>query len=292
MKRLLIGVLLSLLATAAFAEGRAVVRLSVCNMRRTGDYDAEMVSQALLGTGVKVFSTGKFNEIETPDGYRGWVHEEAISILDEDAYSGWEKAEKVIVTAMTGLVFSEPDEHSPTISDIVGGDRLEYLGTSHGWLKAGFPDGRVGYVRRQDAEREALWRRSLRQDGEAIAETALRFIGFPYLWGGMSPKGVDCSGLVRAVLWIHDIIIPRDASPQSEYCERVPIEKLRKGDLIFFGRLKDGVLTDRVNHVGIWLGDGRYIHSLGIVKISSLDRDDELYDPVTAPRALFGGKFL
>ena len=292
MRRRWIIALAAFLATlAASAQEYGVVDISVCNLRATPDFDAEMVSQALLGTGVKVFSTGRFNEIETPDGYRGWVHEEAISILDEDAYSGWEKAEKVIVTAMTGLVFSEPDEHSPTVSDIVGGDRLEYLGSSHGWFRAGFPDGRVGYIRRTDAVRESVWRQSLRQDGDAIAETALRFIGFPYLWGGMSPKGVDCSGLVRAVLWMHDIVIPRDASPQSEYCERLPIDKLRKGDLIFFGRLKDGVLTDRVNHVGIWLGDGRYIHSLGIVKISSLNPDDELYDPVTAPRALFGGRY-
>ena len=291
MRRLLAILLLALVTTATLAEKRAVVRLSVCNMRKTGDYDAEMISQALLGTGVKVFSTGKFNEIETPDGYRGWVHEEAISILDDAGYSGWEKAEKIIVTAMTGLVYSEPCESSSTISDIVGGDRLEYLGTKGSWLRAGFPDGRVGYIRRADAVRESLWRRSLRKDGDAIAETALRFLGFPYIWGGMSPKGADCSGFVRAVLWMHDIVIPRDSGPQADFCEKVPIDQLRKGDLIFFGRMKDGVLTDRVNHVGLWLGDGRYIQSLGIIKISSLNPDDSLYDPVTAPRALYGGRY-
>ncbi|MBO7545033.1 MAG: peptidase, partial [Bacteroidales bacterium] len=68
MRRLLAILLLALVTTATLAEKRAVVRISVCNMRKTGDYDAEMISQALLGTGVKVFSTGKFNEIETPDG--------------------------------------------------------------------------------------------------------------------------------------------------------------------------------------------------------------------------------
>lgn len=308
MKRLTIILLVGLMATAAFGEGlagggraieertvcaRAIVRLSVCNMRRSGDYDAEMISQALLGTPVKVFSTGRWNEIETPDGYRGWVHEEAIALLDERGLSAWESAEKLIVTAMTGLVHEDPAEDSPTISDIVGGDRLEYLGSRGGWLRAGFPDGRVGYVRRTDAVRESLWRRTLRQDGDAIVETALRFLGFPYIWGGMSPKGADCSGFVRAVLWMHDIVIPRDAGPQSEYCERLDLSQLQKGDLIFFGRLDpDGNMTQRVNHVGIYIGDGRYIHSLGLVKIASLRKEDELFDPITSGRALFGGRYL
>ena len=98
-----------------------------------------------------------------------------------------------------------------------------------GWYCAGnslfgFPDGRTGYLRRDLAQREARWRAALDQSPAAILATALTMNGFPYLWAGMSPKGMDCSGYVRTVLFMHDIIIPRDAGPQSKTGERISLE--------------------------------------------------------------------
>ena len=115
--------------------------------------------------------------------------------------------------------------------------------------------------------------------------------GFPYLWAGMSPKGMDCSGFVRAVLFLHDIIIPRDASQQAPMGERIMgTADLQKGDLVFFGR-KDTVKT-RVSHVGIYLGGGRFIHSLGLVKTASLDPSAPDYDAYNAGRYLFASRIL
>ena len=115
--------------------------------------------------------------------------------------------------------------------------------------------------------------------------------GFPYLWAGMSPKGMDCSGFVRTVLFMHDIIIPRDAGPQSRTGERIyGTEDLQPGDLVFFGR-KDAA-APKVSHVGFYLGEGRFIHSLGLVKIGSFRPEDPEYDAYNTGRYLFASRVL
>ncbi|MBR5678274.1 MAG: C40 family peptidase, partial [Paludibacteraceae bacterium] len=121
--------------------------------------------------------------------------------------------------------------------------------------------------------------------------TALTMNGFPYLWAGMSPKGMDCSGFVRTVLFMHDIIIPRDAGPQSRTGERLfGFDDLQPGDLVFFGR--NDTAAPKVSHVGFYLGDGRFIHSLGLVKIGSFRPEDPLYDAYNTGRYLFASRVL
>lgn len=282
------------LALPSLAQEYGVVTISVCNMKDTPTYSAEMVSQALLGMPVHILQRGgeyDWPQVQTPDGYTGWVHKDAIVPMTADEYHAWNAAPKVVVTALTGLVHSMPLEMSPTISDIVGGDRLKYLGKRGCWFKVQFPDGRTGYVSRDDAMKESDWREELDQSAEAIIATAQSMLGFPYLWGGTSVKGMDCSGFVRTVLFMHDIIAPRDAGPMSRVGARIyDIEDLNPGDLVFFGRW-DGEIP-RVSHVGIYLGEGRFIHSLGLVKIGSFKADDQEYDAYNTGRYLFGGDIL
>ena len=115
--------------------------------------------------------------------------------------------------------------------------------------------------------------------------------GFPYMWAGMSPKGMDCSGFVRTVFFMHDLIIPRDAGPQSRTGERIyGTQNLLPGDLVFFGR-KD-TATPKVSHVGIYLGEGKFIHSLGLVKIGSFRPEDPEYDAYNTGRYLFASRVL
>lgn len=293
---------LSLLAAAllvslsALAQEWGVVNISVCNMRRTADFDAEMVSQALLGTPVQVLrisdGSNKWPEVVTPDDYNGWVHYAAITLMDEAGVKAWNAAPKVVVTALTGVVRAKASEGSATVSDVVAGDRLKYLGSRGTWFRVGFPDGREGFLRRKLAAREEAWRKRIRLTPEAILETAQSMLGFPYLWAGMSPKGMDCSGFVRTVLFMHDVIIPRDASEQAQVGERIQeVDALEPGDLVFFGRWKENG-QPRVSHVGFYLGNGRFIHSLGLVKIGSFVPNDACYDAYNTGRYLFGTRFL
>ena len=150
----------------------------------------------------------------------------------------------------------------------------------------------MGYISTKDAQTESGWRKNLKQTPEAILATAQSMLGFPYIWAGMSPKGTDCSGFVRTVLFMHDIIVPRDAGPQARVGQRIGrMEDLAPGDLVFFGRWKENG-TPGVSHVGFYLGEGRFIHSLGLVKIGSFRPEDPLYDAYNTGRYLFGGRVL
>ena len=287
MRRWFTALAAALVALTGAAQEYGVVDISVCNLRATPDYDAEMVSQALLGTPVHILQiTSKNNwpQVQTPDTYTGWVHKDAITLLSFEEYHAWNAAPKIIVTALTGVVRAEASERAATVGDVVAGARLRDLGRKGRYWRVGFPDGRTGYLHRSLAQPEAAWRASLDQSVDAILATALTMNGFPYLWAGMSPKGMDCSGFVRAVLFMHDIIIPRDAGPQSRTGERIfGLEDLQPGDLVFFGR-KD-TATPKVSHVGFYLGDG-------LVKIGSFRPEDPEYDAYNTGRYLFASRVL
>ena len=296
MKKLFLLAAGLLLGLSAGAQQWGVVDISVCNLRRTAHFDAEMVSQALLGTPVHILGISDngnpWPQVQTPDGYTGWVHYAAITILSQEAYHAWNAAPKVVVTALNALVYQQASARSATLSDVVGGDRLRFLGKKGCFYQVGFPDGRTGYISRKDAMKEDEWRKQLDTSPQAILKTAQSMLGFPYIWAGMSPKGMDCSGFVRAVLFMHDIIIPRDAGPQSREGDRIADkDELRPGDLVFFGRWKeDG--SPAVGHVGFYLGNDRFIHSLGLVKIGSFNPEDSCYDAFNTGRYLFGGRVL
>ena len=106
-------------------------------------------------------------------------------------------------------------------------------------------------------------------------------LGVPYLWGGTSPKGNDCSGFTKTVYLMNGFVIPRDASQQVTagkiVDENLKFEGLEKGDLMFFGTpAKDGK-KQRVTHVGIWLGNGKgeFIHSASNVHLSSVNENEK-----------------
>jgi len=296
MKRLTTLLAALFLCVSAFSQEYGVVNISVCNLRRTADFDAEMVSQALLGTPVHVLQISTngnpWPQVQTPDQYTGWVHYAGITRMSFEEYHAWNAAPKVVVTALNGMVYEKASSRSATVSDVVAGDRLKYLGRKGSFLKVGFPDGRTGYVSRKEAMTEADWRKGLDQSPEAILATAKTMLGFPYLWAGMSPKGMDCSGFVRTALFMHDIIIPRDCSQIYLTGERITDRsQLIPGDLVLFGRIReDG--TPRPSHVGFYIGEGRFLHSMGLVQIGSFNPEDPYYDAYNTGRYLFGDRVL
>lgn len=273
-----------------------VVDVSVCNLREEGKFTSGMVTQALLGMPVKIIKYTDWFEIQTPDNYTGWVHRMVIRPLSKQLYEEWNRSEKIVVTSHYGFTYEKPDERSQCVSDVVAGNRLKWEGTKGKFYKVSYPDGRTAYLSKKIGQPEKKWRASVKRDAASVIKTAFSLIGVPYLWAGTSSKGVDCSGFVRTVLFMHDIIIPRDASQQAKKGEYLAIDSsyanLMPGDLVFFGRKATPDKKEAVSHVGIYIGNKRFIHSLGDVHISSFDPKDEKYDAFNTGRLLFATRIL
>ena len=273
-----------------------IINLSTCALRSAPDYSAEMVTQALLGMPVKLIERDGWYRVQTPDGYLSWSSRVGVHPVTQQEYDAWNGAEKVVVTTHHSFAYKEPKVGADVVSDIVGGNRLCYEGEKGKYFKVSYPDGRVGYILRSEAMRESEWRENLKQDAESIIATAKSLMGVPYLWGGTSSKGVDCSGLMRTSLFMHDIIIPRDASQQAYTGEHIDIapdfSNLQPGDLLFFGSKATATRKERVVHVAMYMGGKRFIHSQGDVRINSFDPEDELYDAYNLGRLLFAARVL
>lgn len=273
-----------------------IINISTCALRSSADYSSEMVTQALLGMPVKIIERDGWYRIQTPDNYLAWTHRVGIHPVTREELSAWNSAEKVIVTAHHGWVYTSAKTGSEVVSDVAGGCRLRYIGQKGKFYHVAYPDGREGYILKSISATESKWRASLKQDAESIVATAKTMHGIPYLWGGTSAKGADCSGFVRTTLFMHDIIIPRDASQQAYTGEHIDIaadfSNLQVGDLIFFGQKATSTRKERVVHVAIYIGNKRFIHSQGDVRISSFDKDDPLFDSYNLGRLLFAARVL
>lgn len=289
---------LKLLPDAKELDGKiyGVVNLSVCNLHIDGDYSSEMVTQGLLGMPVKILQHDGWYRIQMPDRYIAWVHRVGITPMTKEEYMAWNRADKIVVTSHYGFTYETPDSGSQSVSDVVAGDRLKWEGSEKGYYKVSYPDGRKAYIARTICKPEKEWRASLKQDASSIIGTAKTLLGIPYLWAGTSSKGIDCSGLVRTVLFMHDIIIPRDASQQAYVGEHIDIvpdfSNLQPGDLIFFGRKATVDKKERVVHVAIYIGNKKFIHSQGDVRINSFNPEDEDYDEYNVNRLLFATRIL
>lgn len=286
--------------TASLAQSAdslyGVVNVSVCNLRKEGKFTAGMTTQALLGMPVKILQRKGWYEVQTPDDYRGWSHRLQIVPMSATRLTAWNRSEKVVVTAHYGMTYAQPDVDAQPVSDVVAGNRLRLLKTVGNFYHVAYPDERTAYLPMHMAQPEAVWRRNAKHDAASILQTAYRLMGIPYLWAGTSTKGVDCSGYVRTVLLMHDIIIPRDAYQQAEVGRRMNIaprcSNLQPGDLVFFGRKATAGEKEQVSHVGFYIGNGRFIHSLGDVHIGSFFPESPEYDAYNTGRLLFATRFL
>jgi cell wall-associated NlpC family hydrolase len=263
-------------------EIRAVVRLSVCNIRSKPKHSAELSTQAILGTPVKIYKKENgWYYIQTPDGYLGWVDKGGINVMNKYEQENWISSHKVVFTDVYGFVYSKPNIKSKVVSDIVEGGILKLVGESLDkkyWVVS-FSDSRVVYITKKSSMKLVDFvKKADNADSNDILNSAYQLMGIPYLWGGTSAKAMDCSGFTKTVYFMNGIQLARDASQQVKYGKKIRIDKkfskLKPADLLFFGtNRKDG--SERITHVAIYLGNGKIIHETGEVKIQSIKRGDK-----------------
>lgn len=255
----------TLLATAvgAAAKPTALGRLSVAAMRATPSHAAEQVSQLLMGHPVEVIERRKdWSLVRGADGYRGWVINHSLAFLTPGQQHAWSHSPRVIVTEP--YEFHDPDRRT----DLVAGCILQLDGDS-----LMLPDGRkIAHLGSKVAPLDSMMPFNPAQ----LPRTAALYMGVPYLWGGLSSKGMDCSGLVRMAFLAQGRLLDRDARQQALQGREVPADSLRPGDLIFFGNRQSG----KVTHVAIYEGNGIYVHASQLVRRNSLDPKSPLYLPL------------
>lgn len=239
---------------------------------------SEQVSQALLG--MRVLETGGRDEwrlIQTPDGYQGWVATVGLTNIPD----GWHDP-LVEVTDLWANLRAQASSRLTAATQAIIGTRLPLLSRHEQWVKLLLPDGRHVWteaIRVTDVGEIPHFKRNAR----AICATARRFLGVPYLWGGCSPMGIDCSGFVQLVMRLHGVELLRDANQQAT--QGVPTSEPNTADLVFFGAEDQ---LEKITHVGMMLDRSRFIHASG----SRYVRIDRLSDEPYVRRYRFARRYL
>lgn len=283
MKRMtyMVAALLLCLGASAQEKRMAVVEFSTSYLRLQPDYESPLETQELMGTVVEIVGEKSYwREVVTPQPYRAWCTDQGLVEMNQEELEAYMAAPKVMFMQLYGHIYAGPSFKSATLCDLVGGDIMRYAGRKGRWTKVMLPSGKTGYVPSKELKEHKGFMSIAMGEGnsetispettEAIIAEAEKLVGVPYLWGGMSAKGVDCSGLVRISHIMNGILLPRNASQQIKCGDRVELDQLQRGDLVFFGTPATGEKPMRVTHVGIYLGDGRIIHSSHRVRINSL----------------------
>ncbi|MDT0647264.1 SH3 domain-containing C40 family peptidase [Zunongwangia sp. F260] len=260
-----------------------VIKISVANLRGEAAHSSELVTQATLGTPVKVYKKeDNWYLIQTPDNYLSWVDGGGVQIFSDEEFKDWKSSEKLIYLQPFGNSFAEADEASGVVSDLVAGAILEFSGEKNGYFEVEYPDGRTAFIQQNEAKKYMEWLQELDPEGDDLIATSKKLMGLPYLWGGTSAKGVDCSGYTKTIFFLNGMVIPRDASQQVHTGKLIDstrnFENLVSGDLLFFGRPATDSTSERVVHVGMWIGNNEFIHSSGSVHVSSVAKEAPNYD--------------
>ena len=253
---------------------RAVVCLPALDLRPRPDHRAELGSQLLMGEVVEPGRrpAGWRHVTNLADGYSGWVREWGLVEGTARRVAGWSRAATARITAPLARVLARPGGEV-AVGPAFLGARVIPGRTRGGWLAVELPDARRGWV-----ERAAV---ALPGDPPpTLEQRILGLLGVPYLWGGRTPAGYDCSAFVQQLLLEQGVALPRDAADQHRAARplRAGMQPM-PGDLAFFA-----VAGGRVAHVGVHLAGALFAHARGRVSLASLDPSNPLCDKDLIPQ--------
>ena len=255
----------------------AIISNSVSNSRSKGTHSAELATQYLMGQKVTILQKdGYWYLVQGPDNYIGWI--DGGGLLRKDQVSKeWLNALKYTLQINETTAYLS-DQPSVVCCDLVYGNQLGKVAPN----KYITPDGTKVSVK------DDYFVKPTGDKIQLVLEKANSLMGRPYLWGGTSTKGVDCSGFTRTAFMNAGILLERDASLQVNEgiaVDKNDISQWKPADLLFFGTYNaDGSM--KVVHVAIHEGGGRIIHSSGKVKKESLNPKDSDFNKYRADELL------
>ena len=256
----------------------ALVNVSVANLRRSPKHSAELIDQSIMGTALKVLKRkGGWYLVQTPYDYLGWTGRSSVVRCTKNEQDQWKNSKLLKVNSNYAQVFSGKNSSAYALCDAVYGSELKYEKTSGTWYQVSLPDGKTGFIEKKYCTllKDQSETKSIAVD--QLLNTAKSFLGIPYLWGGNSTKGLDCSGFSQTVYKSQGYLLPRDANMQVNLGEEIKFNEdfsnVKKGDLVFFG-----LNENKITHVAISLGGPVFIHSSGTVHINSFNKNHENFN--------------
>ncbi|MDD4052297.1 MAG: NlpC/P60 family protein [candidate division Zixibacteria bacterium] len=243
-----------------------IITVPVTDMRAEPDRRSERLSQALFGAPVMIETVqNECSRIILPDGYCGWCRSGHLDRIPHSAWKQYLAQPRHLIKSVSAKV-GDKGGHEPPFRLLFATEVV--VAKRAGKTIIRLPNGFSAPINpRQVIPAPAGPTRSV--IGRRIVATAREFLGTPYLWGGITPCGFDCSGLVQTVYRFHGIRLPRDSKDQSRAGKPVDRAELRPGDLLFFP-----------GHVAIACGGMDIIHASagrGMVTINALDRTADNY---------------
>ena len=229
------------------------VNASVVSIYSDPDFKSAVVTQGLLGESCVIMdSKGDWFNVNQWDGYRGWIHKHQ-GVLTDKTYDA-----NLAVFEMDGVVTKESGK--TVIRDLTFGNILNGKPMSGGFSVT-LPDGEKGWTS------TLLGRMTEQPTRKSIIRLARSFMGVPYLWGGKSPHGFDCSGYIQTIYKTFNIELPRDAHQQADHFKEstITMEQAKQADLHFFKS------RGKITHVALAEENGYFLHAQGWVKEESFD---------------------
>lgn len=237
---------------------RAIIKTAICPLHTKPDSHSELADEALYGMIVELLEQTKegWYKVRTHYRYEGYAPSSCLLIEDTTLHSWAALPKKVILHKNTCDILFQPKVQSWPLITLTRGAVVSPVGEAKdGWQEVTLCDGLHGYTRSSFLDK--YHKSSPYTDESALRHllvtNAMRYEGSPYRWGGKTPLGIDCSGLVFMAYLLSGIIIYRNAHIMEGFpIHPIPLEQAKAGDLLFFP-----------GHVAMYIGGGHYVHSTG-----------------------------
>ncbi len=240
---------------------KGVIKSRIAAVRSKASEKSTLETEVLIGTEVIALKESKgwlYIQIPEQNDYKGWIQADLVNVFAEkEMQSGYDR-----VIAGKWETFT-PDTGSPY--DLSAGTNYKLIKEEQSRQYIELKNGDRGWIGKLFTQENLS---SLR---EKVVATTRQFLGTPYVWGGTSSQGIDCSGLTFTVFKIHNISLPRNSTPQFDVSQSIDRSQLKPGDLVFFQTIAKGP-----SHVGIYIGNNKFIHA-GLQGVAIADLNEPYF---------------